>query len=172
VQVRAGRVANGRVELEVVQAGPTDAACCPSQLAIRRFNLRDGEFTEEDPEIVGTLSLASLRGSNWLLLEFAHDDPAPSEPEITLSFTDDGITGSSGCNRYFGSPRAGDSPGDLAFGPLGGTRMACPEPAMQLEQRYLKALGAVIKFGFVAGKLGLTYRDGDGIAMLLFAPRR
>jgi heat shock protein HslJ len=105
-----------------------------------------------------------------VLRGFAHDDPAPAEPEISLAFTDDGVTGSSGCNRYFGSPVAGESPGDLVFGPLGGTRRACPEPAMQLEQRYLKALGSVLKFGFVAGKLALTYRDGDGVATLLFAP--
>jgi heat shock protein HslJ len=171
VQVRAGRVANGQVGLEVVQAGPNDAACCPSQLAVRRFNLADGKLTEEAPEMVGTLSLAGLRGSEWVLREFARGDPAPAEPEITLAFTDDGVTGSSGCNRYFGSPKAADSPGDLVFGPLGGTRKACPEPAMQLEQRYLKALGSVRKFGFAGGKLALTYRDGDSVATLLFAPK-
>ena len=171
VQVRGGRVAGGRVGLEVVQAGPEDAACCPSQLAIRSFRLEKDQLVEGKPELLGALSLASLAGSDWVLTHFDERDPAPAEPETTLAFNDDGVAGSSGCNRYFGSPEAGESPGELSFGPLGGTRMACPEAVMKLEQRYLGALGSVVKFGFVAGKLALTYPDGNGVRALLFAPR-
>ena len=35
VKVRSGRIVESRIEIDVVQAGPKDAACCPSQMATR-----------------------------------------------------------------------------------------------------------------------------------------
>jgi heat shock protein HslJ len=170
VQIRGGRVAGGRVELDLVQAGPDDAACCPSQRARRVWALRSGGLEEGEPEITGKLSLADLRGE-WVLTHFAWKEPAPQRPEITLRFAEQGISGRSGCNEYSGTPTTGVTPGDLRFGPIGATQIGCPKPATRLEQRYLAALGATFGFGFVSGKLALSYLDGNGVKALLFAPR-
>jgi hypothetical protein len=40
---------------------------------------------------------------------------------------------------------------------------------MEAEQRYLQALASVRTFSFVAGKLVLTWSDGDAGGSLLFA---
>ena len=50
------------------------------------------------------------------------------------------LAGNGGCNRFFGRYKiTGDA---IEIGPLGATRMACPEPAMALEARFLAALEA------------------------------
>ena len=50
------------------------------------------------------------------------------------------------------------------------TRMMCPPALMQSEQRYLQALQGLAQYSFLAGKLALTWRDGEGMGALLFAP--
>ena len=48
-----------------------------------------------------------------------------------------------------------------------GTRMACPDPAMSVESRFLKQLEGVNNLGFVTGQLMLLYEsDGQSGAML------
>jgi hypothetical protein len=41
---------------------------------------------------------------------------------------------------------------------------------MALEDRYLKALGRVVRFGFVAGRLLLTWSEHGSTGSMLFAP--
>jgi heat shock protein HslJ len=172
VQIRSARVRDGRIELDVVQAGPADAACCPSQKATRVWTLGPQGLREGKARITGTLSLADLRGVEWVLTHLGRNEPAPERPEVTLVFTEEGVSGSSGCNRYVGAARAGEQSGDLALGPLAGTRMACPPFEMQLEDRVLGALGAVVEFGFLETRLALTYEKGDGsLGTLIFASR-
>jgi len=171
VQVRAGRVVDGAVELDVVQAGPDDAACCPSQTATRTFALGPDGVSEVSTEVTGTLSLSTLEGVEWVLAMFDRAEPAPAEPEITLVFSDGKIGGRSGCNRYFSGVVPGELPGDLAVGQIGSTKMACPDEAMWLEDRYLAALGGATKFGFVTGRLVVTYRVDDAIHSMTFAAR-
>jgi putative lipoprotein len=50
------------------------------------------------------------------------------------------ISGTGGCNRYFGD--ATFSAGEIEFGPLGSTRMACPAPILDQEMRFFAALEA------------------------------
>lgn len=172
VQIRRARVAGRRIELDVVQAGSEDAACCPSQKATRVWALGADGLKEVASEITGTLSLADLGGVEWVLSHFGWEDPAPPEPAITLVFEGERIAGSSGCNRYFAGVEAGEAPGELAIGPARATRMACPDEQMALEDRYLKALGRVVRFGFAAGRLLLTWSERGSTGSLLFAPAR
>ena len=100
------------------------------------------------------------------------DEPLPAQPEITLIFDGDRISGNSACNRYFaGVKESGEAPGDLRVSEIGGTRMACPEEVMTLENRYLEALGSATRYSFVAGKLALTWHKDGVTSTLLFVPR-
>jgi len=171
VQVRSARVAEDRIELDVVQQGPDDAACCPSQKATRVWQLGEDGLAEVSSEVTGTLSIEDIGGPEWVLTHLGWDEPAPVEPEVTLVFEDGRISGSGGCNRYFTAVEAGETPGDLTLGPIGSTMMACPDEIMALERRYLKAVESTLKFSFLAGKLALTFRDGDSSGALIFAPR-
>lgn len=172
VQIRAARISARRIELEVVQAGPGDAACCPSQKATRVWALGADGLQEVASEITGALSLADLGGVEWALTHFGWKDPAPPGPAITLVFEGERVSGSSGCNRYFAGVETGKAPGELKIGAVGATRMACPEDRMALEGRYLEALGRVVRFGFVTGRLVLTWSEGGATGIMLFVPRQ
>jgi len=170
VQVRSGGIRDGRIELDVVQAGPEDAMCCPSQLATRRWALGEGGLVEGEVTITGTLSLESLWGPEWVLSELGWGEPAPDIAEIMISFHDDKVTGTGGCNRYFAAVTGG-VPGELSFSGMGATRMACPEPAMDLERRYLNVLASASSYNFLGGRLVLGCDTDDGPAALIFTRR-
>jgi len=112
--------------------------------------------------------LQAIAGTDWILERWSEAEPAPGDVEVTLRLVDGRFAGSSGCNNYFCTVAAGDAPGALVVGPPAGTRMACPEPAMGVEDRFLQRLGAVKSFRFLEGRLGLVYElDGES-GMLLF----
>jgi len=171
VQVRGGRIADGRIELDVVQVGPEDAMCCPSQLATRRWALGEGDLVEGEATITGALSLESLRGPEWVLSELDWGEPVPDAAEIMISFHDDKVTGTGGCNRYFAAV-TGREPGELVFSGMGATRMACPEPTMNLERRYLNTLAGASSYSFLGGRLVLGCDTDDGPVALIFTPRK
>ena len=172
VQVRDARIEDGRILVDLVQAGSQDAMCCPGELVTRGWHLRPGgleEFVTSSKS--GRLSLATLGGSEWVLRRWSWDEAAGATPAVTLAFEDGKFVGKSGCNRYFAPATDGEMPGDASVGPAGATRMSCPEPAMQVEDRFLKQLAAVKKYGFVAGQLALSYQSGDTLGVMLFERR-
>ena len=171
VQLRAGRIVSGRIQLDVVQQGPNDAACCPTQTVTRSWELATAVLTENTPGEAGTLSLADLAGREWLLARLSRDEAAPAQPEITLVFNDRRMGGSSGCNRYFGSAQAGETPGQMSVSQFGTTRMACPETIAALETRFLAVLGQVARYSFLGGKLVLGSAQGGAMTTLMFTPR-
>jgi heat shock protein HslJ len=169
VQIRSIRVDGEHVELRVVQQGPDDAACCPSQKATRVWTL-DGGLVESSTDVTGTLSTDDLSGVEWVLTHLGRNEPVPENSSITIVFENGKISGSSGCNRYFAGVTEA-SPGDITIGEIGSTMMACPDEVMQLEGRYLKAVGEVAGYSFLAGKLVLAYGDGGVVGAMLFEPR-
>ena len=72
------------------------------------------------------------------------------------------MTGSAGCNRYFGSY---DSDGNrLTLGPIGVTEMYCaPEALMDQEGAYLAALGSAASYQVADGKLQVANADGETV---------
>ncbi|MBL0713065.1 MAG: META domain-containing protein [Desulfosarcina sp.] len=70
---------------------------------------------------------------------------------------------------------AGGGPGVVSTvdeTPAGPTKMACPDPDMAVENRFLGQLGRIHKFGFQMGKLALYYRQDDHPGVMLFEGRR
>lgn len=169
VKVRSAVIEDGHVVVDVVQAGPDDAACCPGQKMRRTFALEGETMKETSTEDEGRLSLVDLAGE-WKLVRFDNDEVMPEGVEITLQFQDTTIAGKAACNRYSGSVAPGDSPGSLSLaGPMAMTRMMCPPPLMDWEQRYAAALEGLAQFTFVAGKLVLSWRADDESGTLVFA---
>jgi heat shock protein HslJ len=170
VQVRGARVEEGKIFLDVLRAGPNDAACCPGELATMGWKLsRQGGLSE----VAGSsepsrFSLETIGGREWVLAAWAFGEPAPAEPKVTLSFEDGRFVGKSGCNSYFASVQKGEMPGDLSVGPVGATRMACPEPAMDVESRYLQQLGSANRVGFLVTQLALSYEKDGVVGVMLF----
>ena len=170
VKIRAGRIVDGRIVLDVIQAGPEDAACCPTQTATRSWQLGGDGLIELDPEIKGTMSLAELEGSEWVLTDFAWDEPAPPQPLVTLTYAAGRFSGNAGCNEYFADvEEGGDIADGIAIGPLGSTRKMCPDGVMTVEDRYLAQLGGVSSYGFHIGKLSLSWQTDAAGGVMLFA---
>ncbi len=89
--------------------------------------------------------------------------------EVSAMFGDDGrVTGSGGCNRFFG-PCALDGEA-VSIGPLASTRMACLEPQGVGEQEtaFLAALERAVSWSIREGRLQL--RDADGALQVDFQP--
>ena len=100
---------------------------------------------ESDSEYASRLS-TSVVGQEWVL-EKEGEDGAGGDTgvRVTLRFGEDGrVTGTAGCNSYFGAYEIGDG-GTLTIGEVGSTRMACVSPeVMDLESQYLRDLGEVV----------------------------
>jgi heat shock protein HslJ len=173
VGIRSARIEGGQLLVSVVRAGEQDAMCCPGELADLAWVL-SGDKLEPAASagVTGRLSLDTLAGAEWVLRAWDLEEPAPAEPEVTLTCKDGRLTGTSGCNRYNAAAKAGDQPGDLSVGPAAGTMMACPEPQSAVETRYLKQLAGAIRYGFMFGHLAITYRtDGGAVGVMLFEGR-
>ncbi len=169
VQLRDARVENGSVVLDVLQAGPDDAMCCPGELATRAWRLDGGDLVEIETEApTRRLAVAELEGVQWTLRRFGWSDPYGGEPPITIVFDGERVAGSSGCNRDAATIAEGDVPGRISVGQAGGTMMACPDEVMKVERRYLGALAAVSDYGFMLGDLVLTYSMAEGEFASLF----
>ncbi len=86
----------------------------------------------------------SLTGSEWLL-EDVGGSGVMDNVQATLAFPEaEKVSGNGSCNRFFGPVKI---EGNLiTLGPLGSTRMACPEAVMNQETKYLNALQAAERF--------------------------
>lgn len=162
VQVRAARLEDGRIVLDVVQAGVQDASCCPGDLVTRTWEWKSQTLVEGTPKATGRLSLAALGESEWVLRSWTPDEPAPAKPKVTLKVEDGRFAGEAGCNRYFTSVTPGKMPGEFATGPAGVTRKMCGKAEMTVESRFLRQLAGAQRFEFIAGRLGIDYATADG----------
>ena len=112
----------------------------------------------------------SLAGPEWRLVSLTShqsDAIAGLKRPVNIVFRDDGhVAGSFGCNGFGGTYSIdGDR---LVFGALAGTMMACPQPAMSVENAIRKALTGSVPFALAGTRLTLTTASG---ATLVFEPR-
>jgi heat shock protein HslJ len=106
----------------------------------------------------------SLVGTDWRLKSIG-GKPVVEGTTVTAVFSgDERVSGSSGCNRYFGSARV--TADSLSVGPLGSTMMACEQAVMDQESAYLANLqaatsytieGSELRLGPTAGKVALVF---------------
>lgn len=118
-----------------------------------------GQITPEIPA-------STLLNREWVLESFGPigaESALLPDTDIDIRFGEDNqVTGSAGCNRYFGGYEVKGK--ELSIpGPLGTTRMACPDPIMDQEGKYLQALQKVAQFEIDQKRLKLFYDDGQGV---------
>jgi heat shock protein HslJ len=161
-------VEQGRIQMDVIEAGPKDPACCPTQLARKSFTFQGGALKQESSDVVGSLSVNLLSATDWVLAEMDGQrlDPAGRPP--TLLVQHDNVVGFGGCNRYTGALKE-TSPGTITVGPLASTRKACPAAEMDLEDKFTSRMNKVTSYTFLAGQLALTWGDKQGGGLLVFS---
>lgn len=162
VKLRGGKIVDGKVILEVLQAGENDAMCCPTMLATRTWSMQGDQLVEGEIEMTGKLSLAALEGTEWVLTHMNRNQPVPEGAEVTLAFSNGRIAGKSACNRYSAGVEEGESASNIHIGQSMSTMMACPDELMRIERQYLDALLNVTSFSFLAGGLVLSGQKKDG----------
>jgi heat shock protein HslJ len=172
IQIRGADIDGGRIALEIVRHGPDDPACCPGELATMEWEMTEqGLSIIGDSAATGRLTLDTILDIEWTLKEWKRNEPAEAPPEVVLKYTDGRFIGIGGCNTFFAATQPGTKPGHVSVGPPGRTRKLCPEPAMETEERFLKQLEGVRKFGFVTTRLSLTYENDGTYERMLFDRR-
>ena len=111
------------------------------------------------------VSTPELENTYWKLVRLG-DQPmlvSAGRPEIHLRLVREGrkVQGFAGCNRLVGGYELGGQ--DLRFVGLATTRMACQEE-MELEQAFLKALGATARWNILSKHLELYGSGGELLA--------
>lgn len=128
-----------------------------------------GSPRDADPSGLETSPLASLAGPYWRLTHLGEEPVrAPrSRREAHLVFDAEAaqVAGSDGCNRLMGSYEVAGA--ELTFGPIGGTKMACPG-VMAEADRFGALLAQVRSWRIDAGALRLS--DEAGQILLRFEP--
>ena len=174
VQIRDIRIEQKRILVDIVQAGPKDAMCCPGEVTTRGWTLESNgklnSFTATDKP--GRLTLEAIGNTEWVLRSWDLKEPAPKQPTVTLVFKDGRFAGSSGCNSYFAPAIEGTVPGDVEVGPAGTTRKSCPDNEMAVERRFLDQLARVKKFSFLATQLALSWEKEGVWKTMLFDKRQ
>jgi len=108
---------------------------------------------------------ASLTGVNWRPAVVGAES-MPDDSGMFVQFEVDGtFKGNAGCNSFFGSLEQSET--GVSFGPIGATRMACPEPIMKRETAFIKALQNTKQFEPGGDKLHLLGDDRMLLAELV-----
>ena len=122
------------------------------------------------PNATSTTSPAlQLEGTTWKLTSLATETGVNNtlpNTTITAIFDDGNVTGSSGCNRYFGSYQLNKT--EINFGQVGSTLMFCADPdgVMTQETTYLLLLKDVTSYAISNNELTLS--DSLGNPQLVF----
>ncbi len=172
-QVRKAGIGEGRVFLDLLRAGPEDALCCPGELVMQAWRFEGGVLTPTGAASAPRrLNFEAIADSEWVLRWWSIEEEMPADPVVTLTYSPGRLGGSSGCNNWFTAPEVGDKPGEFTVGPVGGTKMMCPDDVMAVEQRFLTQLSGAKKFGFLAGQLAVTYETDGASGVMLFSGRK
>ena len=101
---------------------------------------------------VGIGDTDALADTEWQLVFIRKTTPIKGTT-INISFENDEIRGTSGCNTYFGSYEIEGE--KIKFNEIAMTEMACldPEGVMQQEQDYLSFLSEVVLFSIEGNQL-------------------
>jgi heat shock protein HslJ len=121
--------------------------------------------------VTDTAARQTLEGVRWRLSEYLGESgelqPVIPDTVIDVQFADGKVTGSAGCNRYFGGYTSGPKGRLVLDGKMGTTQMACAQAVAIQEHRYL-----VLLAGIDSSEAGaeLLLRDKQGQVVLKYMP--
>ncbi len=159
VQINSITIKVNQIGVDMVQAGPDDPMCCPTQRVVKTYELQGDQLVETSSQVVEAEGgPTTLEGTSWILTTLNGAEPLP-DTTVTANFEADGnLAGSDGCNRY-GARYEVD--GDrITITPGMSTMMACPEPIMKQATDYMAALEAATSYQIQDDRLELRTADG------------
>lgn len=139
----------------------------------KNFTIRDGELTfnlinengESDGNMFFKQTDPQLKKNSWKWIQTNNADGSTTNSAkndmFVLNFSEEGtISSSTDCNQLVGPYEVG-APGQISFGPLASTRMACPGATM--EAQYSAALQKVQSYSIENETLTFRLSDGGSI---------
>ena len=167
-----GRGRAGDLVVMISEGGCSDVMSDATHPATARVSLPDGTFLKgccRVPERPASEAGTPLVGTEWRLTSRTGHDAAAlasiNRP-VVMRFRSEEVSGSTGCNG-FGGTYAIDK-GRITFGPLMGTMMACPQPAMSIESAVRKALTGAVPYTLAGDTLTIS---AGGTTMVFKAAR-
>jgi heat shock protein HslJ len=155
-----GRGRSGDLVVVISEGACSDGMSDTAHPATARVSLPDGTFLKgccRVPERPASDSGTPLVGTAWRLASLTGHDAAAlasiNRP-VVMRFRSDEVSGSSGCNGFGGTYTI--EKGRIVFGPLMGTMMACPQPAMSIERTVRKALTGAVPYTLAGDTLTFT----------------
>ncbi|MGE5413331.1 MAG: META domain-containing protein [Syntrophomonadaceae bacterium] len=123
------------------QPAPMDAPSPRIDVPVEPFGAKKPRVTVSSTNVglSGEWRLTGLPGTR------AAVDAGVRAPTLVITGTEKRVSGSTGCNQFFGSAAIGKA-NALSLDPSGMTRMACPDAATALEDAYLAALRATTAY--------------------------
>ncbi|MBC7870379.1 MAG: META domain-containing protein [Chitinophagaceae bacterium] len=116
---------------------------------------------EATSEANADATLGGLAGVTWTLLTYGGSDapqPVIVEAPITVVFTEEGMSGSGGCNSYGGIFQYDNN--NLTFSDIFSTQIACAEPILAQEMAYFSALSTARTYEIIDDQLQIFYEGG------------
>ena len=158
-----GRAATGRGELVAfVRAGAcSDGMSNTVHPYAANVSLPDGRHYRGCCRVPA--DVGALENATWRLTTLPGQTlptTAGSQSALSVRFAKGRVEGFSGCNQFTGGFRV-QGHTLLTLGPIAGTLMACPEPAMALEQAFRTAFSGTMRVAVSGDELTLTPESGQ-----------
>jgi heat shock protein HslJ len=115
----------------------------------------------------GSQGSLALEGTQWRLVALEGKPPL-ADTALSAEFSADQISGSAGCNHFFGTYEVSGS--DLTISDVARTEMYCadPEGVMDQEETFAAALTSAASYRLDGARLELL--DATGNVILAFEP--
>lgn len=118
--------------------------------------------------VLSACSSDSLAGTSWTLVSYgdpSNPTAAVSGVDTSLVFSSDGqVSGSMGCNGFGGDYQIKN--GQIVFGSIVSTEMACEEPRMSQETATFAVMSGTVEYSINGNTLTLTSADGSRVLNL------
>jgi len=152
VELNNVSIENSLIVVDMIQAGPDDPLCCPSQRVIKSYEWQKDQLVEKSSQIVE--GSPQLVGTVWRweqTLMNSGDKLAPDNPNsYMVEFKPDGTVAiQADCNQVGGSYTLDDSSITIELGPS--TLVACPEGS--LGDQFVANLSVAANYFFEEGSL-------------------
>lgn len=106
---------------------------------------------------------SDLAGTRWLVQAIVGGGPSQVRQAEVRFAPEDRISGTAGCNRFFGVYEAAEGAIDVRA--LGRTEMACDPPVMQQEEAILAVLDKAEHYQLEGERLVITAADGRRLVL-------
>jgi heat shock protein HslJ len=164
VQVNSIQIEDNQIVLDMLQVGPDDPFCCPSQHVVLTYQVEGDQLVEISSQEL------SLAGPIWRWDQTVMNNDeivVPDDPaSYTVQFTaEGGISVQADCNMINGTYTVEDSSLTITLGPS--TLVACPEGS--LGDTFASQLGAGAVYFFQDGKLFIDLFADSGT--MQFSPQ-